>query len=78
MSMEGFGSYQENTSETKEAVLKEFWKMKAHLFTAILFVGTLTGCRTRKMRIFLDQSWNRDNVKNACEVFGTDRLHDLG
>jgi len=43
--------------------------MKAHLFTAILFVGTLTGCRTHKMTIFLDQSWNRDNARNACEVY---------
>ncbi|MGB7437286.1 MAG: hypothetical protein WBR26_07285 [Candidatus Acidiferrum sp.] len=43
--------------------------MKAHLFTAILLVGILTGCQTRKMTIFLDQSWNRENVKNACEVY---------
>jgi hypothetical protein len=71
MSKEGFGSYQENTSAAprKKAVLKEFWKMKAHLFTAIFFVATLTGCQTRKMTIFLDQSWNRDNAKNACETY---------
>jgi len=54
---------------SNEEVLKEFWEMKAQLFTAILFVGTLTGCQTRKMTIFLDQSWNRDNAKNASEVY---------
>jgi hypothetical protein len=43
--------------------------MKAQLFTAILFVGMLSGCKTRKTTIFFDHSWNHDNVKLACEIY---------
>jgi len=43
--------------------------MKRRIWTSILLAGTLSGCQARKNTIFLEQAWNRDYAKNACETY---------
>ena len=43
--------------------------MKPQILTSILLAGSLSGCQTRKNTIFLEQAWNRDYAKNACEIY---------
>jgi hypothetical protein len=43
--------------------------MKPQILTSILLAGSLSSCQTRKNTIFLDQGWNRDYAKNACEIY---------
>ncbi len=43
--------------------------MKPQILTSILLAGSLSGCQTRKNTIFLEQSWNRDYAKNACQIY---------
>lgn len=43
--------------------------MKPKILLWILFVGSLAGCQTRKNTIFLEQTWNRDYAKNACQMY---------
>ena len=47
---------------------KERWSI-AMIVVCALLVGTLSGCRTRKTTIFVDNWWNRDYAKNACEAY---------
>lgn len=43
--------------------------MKPKILPWILIVGSLAGCQTRKNTIFLEQTWNRDYAKNACQMY---------
>lgn len=44
-------------------------KMKPQLLTWILLVVSLPGCQRQKTTIFVDQSWNRDYAKLACDTY---------
>ena len=43
--------------------------MKPQILAWILLAGSLSGCQTRKNTIFLEQAWNRDHAKHACEIY---------
>jgi len=43
--------------------------MKPKILTSILLAVSLSGCQTHKNQIFLEQAWNRDYAKNACEIY---------
>jgi hypothetical protein len=43
--------------------------MKSQIWTWILLTGSLAGCQTPKTTVFLEQAWNRDYAKNACEIY---------
>jgi hypothetical protein len=43
--------------------------LKPPILTSILLAGSLSGCQTRKNMIFLEQAWNRDYAKNACQIY---------
>ena len=43
--------------------------MQPQVLASILLAGSLSGCHTRKNTIFLEQAWNRDHAKNACEIY---------
>jgi len=44
-------------------------EMKSQLLTWILVVGSLSACQRQKTTIFVDQTWNRDYAKNACDTY---------
>lgn len=44
-------------------------EMKPQLLTLVLLVGSLSACQAQKTKIFVDQAWNRDYAKMACDTY---------
>jgi hypothetical protein len=44
-------------------------EMKLRLLTWILVMGNLSACQCQKTKIFVDQTWNRDYAKTACDIY---------
>lgn len=43
--------------------------MKPRILTSLVLAGSLSSCGARKNTIFLEQAWNRDHAKNACDIY---------
>lgn len=43
--------------------------MTPQLLTWVLLVGTLSACQRQKATVFVDQTWNREYAKMACDIY---------